>query len=120
MQRDFTAETLNEMWLTDITEHPTSEGKLYLCAVKDVCSGRIVGYSMDARMTSALCMSALRNAIALRIPHRTIVHSDRGSQGGFNRSSQHLDHGGVHGQASGVDERVDRSVPDEVAGGAVS
>ena len=68
------------MWLTDITEHPTSEGKLYLCAVKDVCSGRIVGYSMDARMTSALCMSALRNAIALRIPHRTIVHSDRGSQ----------------------------------------
>ena len=80
VQRDFTAETLNEMWLTDITEHPTSEGKLYLCAVKDVCSGRIVGYSMDARMTSALCMSALRNAIALRIPHRTIVHSDRGSQ----------------------------------------
>ena len=80
VRRDFTAETLNEMWLTDITEHPTSEGKLYLCAVKDVCSGRIVGYSMDGRMTSALCMSALRNAIALRTPHRTIVHSDRGSQ----------------------------------------
>lgn len=80
VQRDFTAETLNEMWLTDITEHPTGEGKLYLCAVKDVCSGRIVGYSMDARMTSGLCMSALRNAIALRTPHQTIVHSDRGSQ----------------------------------------
>ena len=49
-----------------------------------------------------------------------IHHSDCGMEGGFNRSSQHLDHGGVHGQASGVDERVDRSVPDEVAGGAVS
>ncbi len=66
-------------WLTDITEHPTAEGKLYLCAVKDVCSNRIVGYSMDARMTAALAVSALRNAIALRSPARTIVYSDRGS-----------------------------------------
>ena len=78
--RDFTATALNEKWLTDITEHPTGEGKLYLCAVKDVCSGRIVGYSMDGRMTSRLCVSALRNAIALRSPRGTIVHSDRGSQ----------------------------------------
>ncbi len=37
----------NELWLTDITEHPTAEGKLYLCAIKDVCSNRIVGYSID-------------------------------------------------------------------------
>ncbi len=39
---------LNELWLTDATEHPTSEGKLYLCAVKDACSTRIVGYSIGA------------------------------------------------------------------------
>ncbi len=38
----FTAERPNELWLTDITEHVTGEGKLYLCAVKDVYSGRIV------------------------------------------------------------------------------
>ena len=37
----------NRLWLTDITEHATGEGKLYLCAVKDVYSGRIVGYSID-------------------------------------------------------------------------
>ena len=43
VERDFTAEKVNELWLTDITEHPTSEGKLYLCAVKDACSRRIVG-----------------------------------------------------------------------------
>ena len=43
----------NELWLTDITEHPTAEGKLYLCAIKDVCSNRIVGYSIDSRMTAA-------------------------------------------------------------------
>jgi len=47
VERDFTAAATNELWLTDITEYPTAEGKLYLCAVKDVYSGRIVGYSMD-------------------------------------------------------------------------
>lgn len=81
VQRDFTAEALDELWLTDITEHPTGEGKLYLCAVKDCCSTRIVGYSMGPRMTSDLAISALRNAIALREPDGTVVvHSDRGSQ----------------------------------------
>jgi transposase InsO family protein len=80
VERRFTAPTPDVLWLTDITEHPTAEGKLYLCAVKDVCSGRIVGYSIDSRMTSALAVAALRNAVALRRPAGTIVHSDRGSQ----------------------------------------
>jgi len=80
VERDFTATALNDLWLTDITEHPTGEGKLYLCAVKDACSTRIVGYSMSHRMTSALAVSALSNAIALRGAVGTIVHSDRGSQ----------------------------------------
>lgn len=80
VQRDFTARDVNQLWLTDITEHPTAEGKLYLCAVKDVRSGRIVGYSMDSRMKASLAVSALRNAIALRSPAGTVVHSDRGSQ----------------------------------------
>jgi putative transposase len=80
VERDFFAAELNELWLTDITEHPTDEGKLYLCAIKDVCSNRIVGYSMDARMPARLAVAALRNAIALRDPDGTKVHSDRGSQ----------------------------------------
>jgi len=78
--RHFCATKLDELWLTDITEHPTGEGKLYLCAIKDVCSNRIVGYSMNARMTAQLAVSAVRNAIALRKPDGTKVHSDRGSQ----------------------------------------
>jgi len=91
VERDFTAAAPNELWLTDITEHPTEERKLYLCAVKDVYSGRIVGYSMDARMKSSLAVSALENAVrARRRPAGTVVHSDRGSQGVFNRSKQHL------------------------------
>ena len=70
----------NQVWLTDITEHPTDEGKLYLCAVKDVYSNRIVGYSIDDRMKASLAVAALRNAVALRGGPATIVHSDRGSQ----------------------------------------
>lgn len=80
VERDFSASDLNELWFTDISEHPTGEGKLYICAVKDACSTRIVGYSMGERMTSALAVSALRNAIALRGPVDTVVHSDRGGQ----------------------------------------
>ena len=79
--RDFTAARPDRTWLTGITEHPTAEGKLYLCAFKDVYSNRIVGYSMGSRMTAGLAVSALRNAVALREPAGTVVvHSDRGSQ----------------------------------------
>ena len=64
MQRDFTATAPNQLWLADITEHRTSEGKLYLCAIKDVYSNRIVGYSIDSRMKSRLAVAALDNAVA--------------------------------------------------------
>jgi transposase InsO family protein len=50
------------------------EGKLYLCAIKDCHSNRIVGYSIDSRMKAGLAVSALRNAIGLRDPAGTIVH----------------------------------------------
>ena len=80
VRKVFTADAPNRLWLTDITEHPTAEGKLYLCAIKDAYSGRIVGYSIDSRMKATLAVSALRNAIRLREPAGTVVHSDRGSQ----------------------------------------
>ncbi|MFB6551263.1 IS3 family transposase [Streptomyces sp. NPDC056405] len=81
VRRNFTADGPNRLWLTDITEHQTGEGKLYLCAVKDVYSGRIVGYSIDARMKSRLAVAALESAVARRGPAAgCIVHSDRGSQ----------------------------------------
>ena len=71
----------NELWLTDITEHWTDEGKLYLCAIKDAFSGRIVGYSMSDRMKARLAVNALANAATRRGDVAgCIVHSDRGSQ----------------------------------------
>ena len=78
------------------TEHRTGEGKLYICAIKDMFSNRIVGYSIDSRMKSRLATQALASAVARRGDVAgCILHTDRGSQGGFNWSSQHLDDGGV-------------------------
>jgi putative transposase len=75
--------------------HRTDQGKVYCCAVKDVYSGRIVGYSISDRMKAQLAVDALTAAVARRGGRAAVtgcvVHSDRGSLGGFNRSSQHLD-----------------------------
>jgi putative transposase len=85
VQRNFVADAPNRLWLTDITEHWTGEGKLYLCAIKDVYSNRIVGYSIDSRMKSRLAVAAIHNAVAMRrqageVVAGCVVHSDRGSQ----------------------------------------
>ena len=81
VNRDFRATAANELWLVDITEHRTREGKLYLCAVKDVFSRRIVGYSISDRMKARIAVDAVNNAVARRGDVTgCIVHSDRGSQ----------------------------------------
>jgi transposase InsO family protein len=100
--RDFTAQAPNLKWLTDITEHPTGEGTLYLCAIKDCYSGPIVGYSIDSRMKSSLAVSAICNAIALRAPAATILHSDRGSQFRSKKVVRLLKHNGLFGSMGRV------------------
>jgi transposase InsO family protein len=81
VNRVFTAEKPDQLWFSDITEHPTGEGKLYLCAVKDACSGRIVGYSISDRMRARIAVDAITNAVARRGEAAgCIVHTDRGSQ----------------------------------------
>jgi transposase InsO family protein len=110
-RHEFNSEGPNQLWVGDITEHWTGEGKLYVCAFKDVFSNRIVGYSIDSRMKSRLAVAALNNAVARRGDVTgCVVHTDRGSQGGFDRSSQHLDRGGVQGwrQETGAGRRAMR------------
>ncbi|NWL31652.1 IS3 family transposase [Paenarthrobacter nitroguajacolicus] len=109
VERDFTAAAPNELWLTDITEHPTAEGKLYLCAVKDVYSGRIVGYSMDLRMKSSLAVAALENAVRARKPAGTVVHSDRGSQFRSRRFVESLRRQGLTGSMGRVGACADNA-----------
>ncbi|MFE2297386.1 IS3 family transposase [Streptomyces sp. NPDC059445] len=103
VRRDFTTDGPNRLWLTDITEHATGEGKLYLCAVKDVFSKRIVGYSIDARMKSSLAVAALNNAVARRENVAgCVLHSDRGSQFRSRKFVQALDRHRITGSIGRV------------------
>lgn len=84
VQRDFTASSTNEVRLTDITEHHTGEGKLYMRAVKDVHSNKIVGYTIDSRIKSRLAVAAIEDAVVRRgrpqVVAECVVHSDNGTQ----------------------------------------
>lgn len=73
-------EALNSVWAGDITFIPTSVGWLYLAVVIDLCSRRVVGWSLADHMRSDLVLDALTQALGTRSPNRTIFHSDRGSQ----------------------------------------
>ena len=83
LNRDFEQSTPNRVWLADITFIWTQEGWLYLAAVLDVHSRKIVGWSMSHRMQASLVVDALRMALGRRCPDhaaRLLHHSDRGSQ----------------------------------------
>ena len=88
-QPAFSRDRVNALWVTDITEHPTREGKVYCAVVLDTYSRRIVGWSIDSSPNAAL----VTNALSMAIDNRgevagTVIHSDQGTQGGFNWSSQ--------------------------------
>jgi putative transposase len=82
VRRRFLADAPDRLWLTDITEHPTREGKVYLAAVLDVYSRRVVGWSIADHLRAELVVDALEMARWRRrpAPGRTVLHSDRGSQ----------------------------------------
>ena len=81
----------NRVWAGDITYVWTLEGWLYLAVLPDLYSRAVVGWAMGSRLTGDLPEQALRMALTMRRPKAGLLHhSDRGSQGGFNRSTQHL------------------------------
>ena len=81
LQRYFHADRANIVWVIDSTEHWIGEGKLYLCAMKDLYSRTIVGCAMSSWMKSRLAVEALEDAMRKRgFPRGVLVHSDRGSQ----------------------------------------
>jgi len=109
LRRDFTAERANTRWVGDMTEIPTAGGKLYLATVIDLYSRRLLGAATGLHPDADLACSAITMAVAARggvdavngpnwredESQRVIFHTDRGSTGGFQWSSQHLDDGGV-------------------------
>ena len=84
LDRDFDPEEPNTSWVADVTDIPTREGWLYLAVVEDLFSRKVVGWSMDATMTSRLVVDALERALARRLKGTSasalVAHSDRGSQ----------------------------------------
>ena len=82
VNRQFTVDGPNRLWITDITEHPTQEGKVYCAAVMDAYSRLIIGWSIADHMRTELVTDALGMAILRRKPESdtTILHSDHGSQ----------------------------------------
>ncbi|MFF7234680.1 IS3 family transposase, partial [Streptomyces sioyaensis] len=96
ISRDFHAETPGTKLVGDITYLPTGEGWLYLACWLDLATREVVGYAMADHHRASLVVDALKMAHGRGgLQPSCIAHSDRGSEGGFNRSSQHLDHGGV-------------------------
>jgi transposase InsO family protein len=80
VNRDFARTEPNRLWLTDITEHRTREGKVYCAVVLDAFSRRVVGWSIDSSQTSNLVVNALGMAIENRQAEGVVIHSDHGTQ----------------------------------------
>lgn len=81
VQREFTADEPDRLWLADITQHETDEGWLYIAAVLDAYSKRIVGWSMASNMETELVVNAVEMAVSQRQPVLGLIHhSDQGSQ----------------------------------------
>jgi putative transposase len=93
--RELAIDGPDQLWVADLTYVAVAIGFVYIAAILDAWSRRIVGFAIGRRIDARLTLAALAAAIELRRPPPGCVHhSDRGSQGGFKRSSQHLDEGG--------------------------
>ncbi len=107
VNRNFSASRPDELWVCDFTYASTWSGIVYVAFVIDVFSRRLVGWKAARSMTSTLVLDAL-NMAAWSRRHSDLAgitcHSDAGSQGGINWSSQHLDDGGVR-CATRIDRR---------------
>lgn len=114
VQRTFSRSGPNQLWVTDITEHPTREGKVYCCAVLDTYSRRVVGWSIDASPTAALVTNALGMAIDSRLGKTTepgtIIHSDQGVQFGSWAFTQRARDSGLLASMGSIGDCYDNSM----------
>jgi transposase InsO family protein len=105
LDRHFHPSEVNAVWLADITYIPTREGWLYLAAVEDLYSRRVVGWAMAEHMESRLVVDALELAVQRRLPEQGLLaHSDRGSQYASEHYQRLL---AKHGIACSMSRRAD-------------
>ena len=110
VERNFTAERPNLLWVADITHIPTWTGFLYLAVVLDACSRRIVGWSMATTLTTPLVLDALNMALVTRRPDGVIHHSDQGSQYTSIEFGQRCREAGVRPSMGSVGDAYDNAM----------
>jgi putative transposase len=111
VRRRFRADAPDRLWMTDITEHPTREGKIYCCAVIDAFSRMVVGWSIDSRQTGLLVTNALGMALNRRAPREGgIIHSDQGVQFGSWVFSQKVTEAGLAPSVGAVGAPFDNAM----------
>jgi putative transposase len=117
VQREFSASRPNQLWVADLTYVATWQGFVYVAFVIDVFARHIVGWRVSRSLRTDLALDALEQALYCRKTDDGLVHhSDRGVQGGFNRSSQHLKTEVLYGKAIWTDGNADGAAGDAVAG----
>ena len=95
--KDVTVDRPNQLWVADITYVAIAVGFVYAAIILDSWSRRVVGYAISRSIDTRLTLAALKAAVRSRQPPRGCIHhSDRGSQGEFNRLSQHSGIGGCY------------------------
>ncbi len=112
VKRHFTPEGPDRLWVSDITEHPTAEGKVYVAVVLDAWSRRVVGWSIADHIRAELVVDALQMAIWRRRPPegQTVHHSDHGSQYTSWAFGRRLRSAGLLGSMGTVGDAYDNAV----------
>jgi putative transposase len=118
VNREFDPAVPDRLWVMDVTEHPTEEGKLYLAVVIDAFSRRVVGWSIAGHIRSELVVDALQMAIWRRRPPEgtTIAHSDHGSTYTSWAFGRRLRAAGLLGSMGSVGDAYDNSVAESFFG----
>jgi putative transposase len=117
VNRQFSVEAADKLWVMDVTEHPTGTGKVYLAVVIDAWSRRVVGWSIADHIRSELVVDALQMAIWRRQPTGPVIaHSDHGSQYTSWAFGKRLRAAGLLGSMGSVGDAYDNSVAESFFG----
>lgn len=117
VERDFGRSRPDSLWMTDITEHHSREGRVFCCAVIDAWSRRIVGWSLDRRATTAMVNAAIAMAVESRQPHGgTLIYSDHGPQYTAWAFSQQIRQAGLTHSLGTIGDAFDNTVVESLWG----
>ena len=116
VQRDFTASAPNRLWVTDLTMIPTEQGPLWLSAIRDAFSRRVVAWEASARADADLVLSSLEYALASRevLPGQLVHHADHGCQYTSIKLTTRLVRAGVEASIGSVGDSYDNALAENL------